>query len=61
MAAIGIIYNAIDYLITPRPITAATVGINQLSHYRHQLCLPKWLMVAAKKHDSIALEVIHTT
>ncbi|MFM7678793.1 MAG: cation diffusion facilitator family transporter [Roseiflexaceae bacterium] len=57
VAAIGIIYNAIDYLITPQPITAAAVGIaiNLVTTVINYV-LAKWLMVAAKKHDSIALE-----
>lgn len=57
VAAIGIIYNAVDHLITPQPITAATTGIaiNLVTTVVNYV-LAKWLMVAAKKHDSIALE-----
>lgn len=57
MAAIGIIYNAIAYLIVPQPITAAASGIalNLITTVVNYI-LAKWLMVAAKRHDSIALE-----
>mgnify|MGYP006273959751 CR=1 FL=1 len=57
VAAIGIIYNAIDHLINPQPITAAASGIaiNLVTTVINYV-LAKWLMVAAKKHDSIALE-----
>ncbi len=57
VAAIGIMYNAIDHLITPQPITAAASGIaiNLVTTVVNYV-LAKWLMVAAKKHDSIALE-----
>lgn len=57
MAAIGIIYNAVDHLFTPQPITAAASGIaiNLVTTVVNYV-LARWLMVAAKQHDSIALE-----
>lgn len=57
VAAIGIIYNAIDHIIHPQPVTgvASGIAINTVTTVINYV-LAKWLMLAAKKHDSIALE-----